>query len=310
MEKQKPFYYGGQAVIEGVMMRGREHVAIAVRRPDGNIDIKDQPLSKLYKGKLRELPFIRGIIVLIEALVLGIGALMHSANIVLDEEEKQKTTPLLLWGSVIVGFVIAVGFFFVLPLLVTEYLVDPFVSSSIISNLLEGLLRIVLFILYLWSINFMADIRRVFEYHGAEHKTINAYEHGVPLEVDSIKEYSKAHARCGTSFLLAVMVIAIIVFTLLGRPELWISILSRIVLIPVIAAFGYEFVRFGGAHSDNPIVKAFLIPGLLLQSMTTREPDDGELEIAIAALKKVIDIDVAQQLSFADVQPISSLPND
>jgi len=147
----------------------------------------------------------------------------------------------------------------------------------------------------------MADIRRVFEYHGAEHKVVNAYEAGVPLEIDAIKKYSTAHARCGTNFLLVVLLISIIVFALFGRPDLWLSILSRIILIPVIAAIGYEFIRFGGAHMHNPIVHAILVPGLLLQSMTTREPDDSQIEIAIVALKRVIEADSSKQLSFNDV---------
>jgi len=207
----------------------------------------------------------------------------------------------MLWGSVIVGMVIAVAVFFVLPLLLTRYLIDPYIESSLVSNILEGIVRIIMFILYLWSINFMADIRRVFEYHGAEHKVVNAYEAGVPLEIDAIKKYSTAHARCGTNFLLVVLLISIIVFALFGRPDLWLSILSRIILIPVIAAIGYEFIRFGGAHMHNPIVHAILVPGLLLQSMTTREPDDSQIEIAIVALKRVIEADSSKQLSFNDV---------
>ncbi|HAV10815.1 MAG TPA: DUF1385 domain-containing protein [Dehalococcoidia bacterium] len=298
MEKQKPFYYGGQAVIEGVMMRGRENLAIAVRRPDGEIDIKAQPLSELYIGKLRQAPFIRGIIVLIETMALGISALLHSANVALEEEEQEKTTSAMLWGSVIVGMVIAVAVFFVLPLLLTRYLIDPYIESALLSNILEGLIRIIMFILYLWSINFMSDIRRVFEYHGAEHKVVNAYEAGVPLEVEAIKKYSTAHARCGTNFLLVVLLLSIIVFALFGRPDMWLSILSRIILIPVIAALGYEFIRFGGAHMHNPIVHILLIPGLLLQAMTTREPDDNQIEIAVAALKKVVEADNSKQLSF------------
>ena len=301
MEKQKPFFYGGQAVIEGVMMRGRENLAIAVRRPDGEIDVKSQPLSTMYTGKLRQAPFIRGIIVLIETMVLGISALLHSANVALEEDEQEKMTSAMLWGSVIVGMVIAVAVFFVLPLLLMRYLIDPYIESALLSNILEGIVRIIMFILYLWSINFMADIRRVFEYHGAEHKVVNAYEAGVPLEIDAIKKYSTAHARCGTNFLLVVLLISIIVFALFGRPDLWLSILSRIILIPVIAAIGYEFIRFGGAHMHNPIVHAILVPGLLLQSMTTREPDDSQIEIAIVALKRVIEADSSKQLSFNDV---------
>ena len=291
MAADQPFHYGGQAVMEGVMMRGRQNVSIAVRRPDGDISVISKPLSQLYKGRVRNWPLIRGIIVLIETLALGTQALLHSAQIAAAEEDEKGISPLLLWGSVAVAVAFAVALFFVAPLLLTRYLIDPYIASSLVSNLIEGIIRIIIFIAYLKAISLMPDLKRVFAYHGAEHKTVNAYESGVPLEVQYVKNYSTAHTRCGTSFLLAVMVIAIFVFALLGRPPLWISILSRIVLIPVIAAIGYEFVRFGAAHGQNPIVRGLLAPGLALQSLTTREPDDRQLETAIAALKKTIEAD-------------------
>ena len=291
MAAEQPFHYGGQAVMEGVMMRGRQNVSIAVRRPDGDISVISKPLSQLYKGRVRNWPLIRGIIVLIETLALGTQALLHSAQIAAAEEDEKGISPLLLWGSVAVAVAFAVALFFVAPLLLTRYLIDPYIASSLVSNLIEGIIRIIIFIAYLKAISLMPDLKRVFAYHGAEHKAVNAYESGVPLEVQYVKNYSTAHTRCGTSFLLAVMVIAIFVFALLGRPPLWISILSRIVLIPVIAAIGYEFVRFGAAHGQNPIVRGLLAPGLALQSLTTREPDDRQLETAIAALKKTIEAD-------------------
>lgn len=290
MSAQKPFYYGGQALIEGVMMRGREHIATAIRRPNGELEIASQPLPNIYKGKLRNTPFIRGIIVLIETLVLGIQTMLHSAQVAASEEEEEIPAG-VLWGSLAMAMVFAVAIFFVLPLLMTRYLIDPFISSSLVSNLIEGALRIGIFIVYLWLIGLMKDIKKVFAYHGAEHKTINAFEAGMPLEVDAVKSYSTSHARCGTSFTLIVLVIAILVFAFLGRPDLWLSITSRIVLIPVIAAIGYEIVKFGGAHSQNPVVHALLVPGLLMQAMTTREPDDSQIETAIAALKKAIEAD-------------------
>ncbi len=291
MAKQKPFYYGGQALIEGVMMRGKKTVAMAVRRPDGELDITGQPLAKLYKGRIRETPFLRGIIVLIETLVLGIQALLHSANIAAAEESGEKISPLLLWGTMAIGIVFAVAIFFVTPLLIVNYLIYPYIASSLVVNLIEGLIRIGMFILYLWLIGFMHDIRSVFAYHGAEHKAVNAFEAGMPLELEYVRRYSTAHTRCGTSFLLVVLVLAIIVFTLIGRPPLWLGILSRVVLIPVIAAVGYEFIRFGAGNVNNPVVRRLLAPGLALQSMTTREPDDRQLEAAISALKKVIESD-------------------
>jgi hypothetical protein len=294
MPTTKPFNYGGQAVIEGVMMRGRQNVAIAVRRPDGEIDVTGQPLASVYKGRFRELPFTRGVVVLIETLVLGIQALLHSANIASAEESGEKISPLLLWGTMALGIIFAVAVFFVTPLLIANYLIYPYVASALLGNLIEGVIRIGMFILYLWLVGLMSDIKNVFAYHGAEHKVVNAYESGEPLELEHVKKYSTAHARCGTSFLLVVLVIAIIVFTLLGRPPLWVGIISRIILIPVIAAIGYEFVRFGAAHIKNPVMRGILSPGLVLQSMTTREPSDSQIETAISALKKVIEADSSE----------------
>jgi uncharacterized protein YqhQ len=289
-EDPKPFYYGGQAVMEGVMMRGQKSIAVAVRRPNGEISLTSQPLASLYKGRIRNWPFIRGIIVLIETLALGTQSLLHSAQIAAAEEE-ENITPTVLWGSVAIAVAFAVALFFIAPLLLTRYLVDPYIASAVVSNIIEGVIRIVIFIAYLKIIALMPDVKRLFTYHGAEHKAVNAYEAGVPLEVDYVRKYSTAHTRCGTSFLLAVLVISIIVFALLGRPSIWLSILSRVVLIPVIAAIGYEFVRFGATHYKNIIVRGLLAPGLLLQAMTTGEPTDSQLETAISALKKVIETD-------------------
>jgi uncharacterized protein YqhQ len=288
--KEKPFYYGGQAVIEGVMMRGRENVAIAVRRPDGEIDTISQPLASIYKGHLRNWPFIRGIIVLIETLALGTKALLHSAQIAAAEED-EDISPTLLWGSVALAVAFTVVLFFIIPLLLTRYLIDPYITSALLSNIIEGILRIAIFIAYLKLIGLLPDMKKIFAYHGAEHKVVNTYEAGMPLELYYAKNYSTSNARCGTSFLLAVLVIAIVVFALLGRPPLWLSILSRIVLIPVIAAIGYEFVRFGASHSQNRLVRGLLIPGLKLQTMTTGEPNDSQLETALSALKKAIEAD-------------------
>ena len=294
--KEKPFYYGGQAVIEGVMMRGRENVAVAVRRPDGEINVTNQPLASIYKGHLRNWPFIRGIIVLIETLALGTKAMLHSAQVVAAEEDEKGISPTLLWGGMAIAVAFAVGLFFIVPLLLTRYLVYPYIASALICNIIEGIVRIIIFVAYLKLISLMPDIKRVFAYHGAEHKVVNAYEAGMPLELDYVKNYSTAHTRCGTSFLLAVLVISIIVFALLGRPPLWLGILSRVVLIPVIAALGYEFVRFGAAHSQNWLVRGLLVPGLRLQAMTTGEPNDSQLETALSALKKVIEADSSEPL--------------
>jgi len=292
-EKQTPFYYGGQAVMEGVMMRGRKSIAVAVRRPNGEISLTSQPLANIYKGRARNLPFIRGIIVLIETLALGTQTLLHSAQIAAAEEE-ETIPPTVLWGSIVVAVAFAVALFFIAPLLVTRYLVDPYITSSVLSNLIEGVIRIGIFIAYLKIISLMPEVKRLFTYHGAEHKVVNAYEAGEPLVLDYVRKYSTANSRCGTSFLLAVLVISIIVFALLGRPSIWLSITSRIVLIPVIAAIGYEFVRFGAGHYRNVLVRALLVPGMMLQSMTTGEPNDGQLETALSAMKKVIENDSDQ----------------
>jgi len=285
----KPFYHGGQAVIEGVMMRGKENVAISVRRPDGKLEVIKQPLAAIFKGRLREIPLIRGVIILIETMVLGIQALLRSAQIASAEEEEKISTA-ALWGVVAVSIAFAVALFFVVPLLATRAF-DLYIASDFASNLIEGFVRIGIFIAYLKIIGLVTDINKVFAYHGAEHKVINAYENGSPLEVEAIKSYSTAHTRCGTSFIFAVLIIAILVFALLGRPALWLTILPRVILLPVIAAFGYEVTRLGANHSKGILAQILLAPGLMLQSMTTREPNDDQLETAISALSEVIEAD-------------------
>jgi len=284
---EKKFYYGGQAVIEGVMMRGKQVMVIATRRPNGEVGINSQRLSTLYTGKWRKTPLVRGVIALIESMVLGIQTLMYSANVAL-EEEKAELSGWTLWGVLIVALAFAVGVFFITPLFLTN-LIRARIPNAILFNLIEGLIRVAIFIVYLKLISGMKDIKRVFAYHGAEHKSINAYEGGVPLEVENARTYSTANPRCGTSFLFAVLVIAILVFSLVGRPSLPIMVISRILLLPVIAALGYEFIYFTSRHAENPLMRVLLTPGLWLQSLTTREPDEKQLEVALAALKKVLE---------------------
>jgi hypothetical protein len=288
---EKSFHYGGQAVIEGVMIRGKEGVAISVRQPDGELNVVRQPLASIYKGRLREMPLIRGIIALVETLVLGTQSLLHSAQVAAAEEVGEKIPTAILWGTVAVSLALGVALFFMVPLFTTRYLIDPYIESALLSNVLEGLIRIGIFIAYLKVISLIPDIKRVFAYHGAEHKVVNAYEAGVPLEVESVKKYSTAHARCGTAFLFIVLIVSIFVFALVGQPTLWIRILSRIALIPVIAVISYEIMKFGAGHMNNPIVRVLLAPGLMLQAITTREPDDSQIEAAISALNEVIEID-------------------
>jgi uncharacterized protein YqhQ len=294
---EKTFHYGGQAVIEGVMMRGKEGVAISVRQPNGELSIVKQPLASIYKGRLREMPLIRGIIVLVETLVLGTQSLLHSAQVAAAEVGEGKIPTAVLWGTLVVSLALGVVLFVMVPLFATRYLIDPHIDSALLSNVFEGLIRIGIFIAYLKLISLIPDIKRVFAYHGAEHKVVNAYEAGVPLDVESVKNYSKAHARCGTAFLFIVLIVAIFVFALVGQPTLWIRILSRIALIPVIAVISYEIMKFGAGHINNKIVRVLLAPGLMLQAMTTREPDDSQLEAAISALNEVIEIDKAADSS-------------
>jgi len=295
----KTFHYGGQAVFEGVMIRGKEGVAISVRQPNGELNIVRQPMASIYKGRLREMPLIRGVIALVETMVLGTQSLLHSAQVAAAEEGGEKIPTALLWGTVAISLALGVALFFMVPLFTTRYLIDPYINSALLSNVFEGLIRIGIFIAYLKLISLMPDIKRVFGYHGAEHKVVNAYEAGVPLDVESVKNYSTAHARCGTAFLFIVLIVAILVFALVGQPTLWIRILSRIALIPVIAVISYEIMKFGAAHINNKVVRILLAPGLMLQSMTTREPDDSQIEAAISSLNEAIKIDKAADSSYS-----------
>jgi len=292
------FYYGGQAVIEGVMMRGRKAMVTAVRRPGGGLAMDTQPLAGIYTGWMRRTPLIRGIIVLIEALVLGIKTLLYSANVSLEEEE-EEISGVLVWALVAVSLALGIVLFFMAPLFLTK-LLDPYITSSLVFNLIEGFIRLAIFIAYLRLVSLVPDIKRIFAYHGAEHKAVNAYEDGAPLEVEAARKYNTAHVRCGTSFLFVVLIIAIVVFALVGLPSLWLMVLSRILLIPLIAAIGYEVIRFGGAHATNNMVRAILAPGLWLQSLTTREPDDTQLEVALSALRKVVEVDQLEEVVEVD----------
>jgi uncharacterized protein YqhQ len=287
MTKQEQFHYGGQAVIEGVMIRGRKYLVTALRKPDGSIGVNKQPLHSLYTGKLRTWPLIRGIIVLIESLVLGMQTLFYSANEALGEEE-EKVSGWWIWLMLLISLGFAVALFFLAPLFLTNLLN---ISDPFLFNLTDGLIRLAIFILYLWLVSLMPDIKRVFAYHGAEHKTVNGYEAGAVLEPESVKKYSKAHVRCGGSFLFVVLIIAILVFSLVGKPALWILVLSRVLLLPVISALGYEVIYFGARHTNNILVKIILAPGLWVQSITTRHPDDSQLEVAIAAMKAAVEAD-------------------
>jgi len=287
------FHYGGQAVIEGVMIRGRKAAVTAVRRPSGGLTMKVQPLAAIYTSRMRRTPLIRGIIVLIEAMVLGIKSLLYSANVSLEEEEEEISGK-TVWLMITIALVLAIVLFLIVPLFLTR-LINPYISSSLVFHLIEGLIRLIIFIAYLKLIGLLPDIKRVFTYHGAEHKTVNAFESGAPMEVEAVRKHSTAHVRCGTSFLFAVLVIAIVVFALVGRPALWLMVLSRVLLIPVIAALGYEVIHFGAKHPKNVLVRVVLAPGLWLQELTTKAPDDSQIEVALAALRKAVEIDQPEE---------------
>lgn len=290
------YHYGGQAVIEGVMMRGQQHMAVAVRKPDGEILVHSEPLTgRFYRSRFLQLPFLRGVAMLADTLVLGIRTLMFSADIALGEEDVQFSGP-LAWGTIAVSFALAIGLFFVLPLALVN-LVDRYIASALVSNVIEGLVRLGIFLAYVWAIGFIPDIQRVFAYHGAEHKTVNAYESGVPLTPDAVQTHTTAHTRCGTAFLLVVAVVSIFVFAFLGRPSWPVRYASRILLIPVIAGLSYEWLRFSANHQDRRWVKWISRPGLALQRLTTREPDSRMVEVAIAALARVLEEDTKSENS-------------
>jgi len=280
------FHYGGQAVMEGVMMRGQKIIATAVRRPNGEVAVDTRPLPNIYTGRLRRTPFTRGIIVLIESVILGVQSLLFSANVALEDEEESISGG-STWLILAFSLVLAVCLFFLAPLFLTR-LLDPYIESSLVFHLVEGGIRLVIFLIFLRLIALMPDIKRTFSYHGAEHKTINAYENGAPMEVEAVQKFSTAHARCGTAFLLAVLVIAVIVFALIGKQAVWLMVISRILLIPVIAALGYEATQFGSRHMNNILIRILMTPGLWLQSLSTRQPDDGQVEVAITALNAVL----------------------
>lgn len=293
MAEKKKYNYGGQAVIEGVMIRGRTSVVTAVRRPGGEVITDVKPLPSLTTNRMRRMPLLRGVVILIEAMVLGIKSLLYSANIAMEEEEEEIPTK-AIWGMVASAVILVVVLFFIAPLFLTK-LANNYIPNTVVFHIVEGVIRLAIFIAYLKVISLLPDIKRVFTYHGAEHKTVNAYEAGVPMEVEAIKSYSTAHVRCGTSFLFLVLVIAIFVFSFVGRDILWLMIISRVVLIPFIMALGYEVIYFGARHTNNWLMKIVLAPGLFLQRMTTGEPDDKQLEVAIAAMNKAMEVDLEEE---------------
>ncbi len=287
--------YGGQAVMEGVMMRGRRHMAVAVRAPNGEIAVYHEPLKMgKWTDRARPLPFIRGVFMLWDTMVLGMRSLVFSANVGLIEgnvkENKEAPeddiTGTALWVTVAISILFSIALFFILPLAITGFL-DRYIASDTLSNVVEGAIRLIILVGYMLLIGRMNDIKRVFSYHGAEHKTINAYEAGDALTVDNVRKHSISHPRCGTGFLLVVVLLSIFVFALLGRPDWFWRISSRIFLVPVIAAIAYEFIKLTAQYYENTLIKILVAPSMALQRLTTRPPDDSMLEVAIVSFKRV-----------------------
>jgi len=302
----QPKNIGGEALIEGVMMRGPKEMAIAVRKADGEIVIEKKPLRTLAsKHKFFKTPIIRGAVGMFESLVLGMKAIMRSAEFVdIEEEENDKPSKIdsflekvfgdkiqeiAIYISVIFALMLGIGLFFLLPNFIAgliKFNKDSF-SGLLIYNLVEGVVRIGLFLGYIALVSKMKDIQRVFEYHGAEHKTIHCYEHGEELTVENVRKYTTRHPRCGTAFLFVVMIISILVFSFIGVHNMLINVISRLLLIPLVAGISYEVIKFAG-RSCHPVIRLVSMPGLMLQRFTTREPDDKQIEVAIAALENVI----------------------
>ena len=277
---------GGQAVIEGVMMRGFGKVATAVREPNGNIAVEVKAVTSISdRYPILKKPFLRGTVSLFESLILGLKSLSYSAKMA-GEEDEQLTDKEMI-GTIILAIALASILFIAIPTGGAKFF-HSITDDPIFLNLMEGFLRLIIFLAYIFAISQMKDIQRVFQYHGAEHKTIFCYEADLPLTVENVKKFPRLHPRCGTAFLLIVMLVSIFVFAFLGWPDLWLRILSRIVLLPIVAGLSYEIIRFS-ADSNNPIIRAAIMPGLWLQYLTTRQPDDSMIEVAIASLNAVID---------------------
>ncbi|MBT7903792.1 DUF1385 domain-containing protein [Candidatus Woesearchaeota archaeon] len=277
-------YVGGQAVIEGVMMKNKNRVAVAVRNPKGKIEVKKLPYKpKWSKPKFAKLPIFRGFLNLVDTMVLGMKALNYSANASLEEDEKLTKKEII--GTSFFAILFAVGIFIVLPLYITKIFVD----KGFLFNLVDGVFRILIFLIYILLISLMSDVKRVFQYHGAEHKTVNCYEFGKKLTIENVSKCSLAHRRCGTTFIIIVLVISILVFSLILWENTLVKILGRIILIPIIAGVSYELLRLGARYEKNILLNILIVPGLWIQKLTTREPDKKQLAVAIKSLQAVLD---------------------
>lgn len=300
MEKSRFPAYGGQALIEGVLMRGASHLAVAMRAPDGSITLRTENLTGIYQSPIKKIPFLRGLLLLWDALVLGTRYLTISANVQANEDD-EKIEGASLFAALGISFFLGIGLFFVAPAAAALGMERWLHVSSWMGNLIEGIIRLAILIGYMWIIGKSADIARVFGYHGAEHKTINAFEAGETLTPENVAKYSLEHPRCGTSFLLTVVVLSILVFSLLGPlPVIW-RLLSRILLIPVLATLAYEYIRWIANHLDSSFIRLLVKPNLALQHLTTREPDLKMIEVALAAFNAMYALEHPET---AEIQPV------
>lgn len=282
--------YGGQALIEGVLMRGQKYLTAAFRQPDGTIKVVSEPLEGIYSSKLTKIPFLRGLLLLWDAIGLGTKYITVSANIQTGEEEKIEGPAMVL--TILFSFILAIGLFFLLPVGIAVVLQNFTSISPFIANLIEGGVRLILVVLYIWLVGKSKDIRRVFTYHGAEHKTINAFEAGATLTTNEVSKYSLHHPRCGTGFILILVVFSVILFSLLGPiPNIFLRLSSRVVLLPLLVMVAYEYMRFSANHISDPILKYLSYPGMLLQKLTTFEPSLDILEVSIAAFNKMYELE-------------------
>ena len=276
---------GGQAVIEGVMMRDAHRTATAVRLPNGEIDVETRTVSSIRdRYPVLNLPLIRGSVIMVESLIIGMRALSFSAQAAGEEDEQMTKKEIAM--TILFALVLASILFIVIPTGAAHF-AAAYTDDPIVFNLIEGGIRLMVFLLYIWGISFMGGIRRVFQYHGAEHKTIHCYEAGEALTVENVQKFPRLHPRCGTNFLLIVMVVAIVFHVFFGWPDLWLRILSRLAILPVVAGVSYEIIRFAG-RSENHFVHILITPGLWLQYLTTRPPADEMVEVAIESLKAVL----------------------
>ena len=298
-ESPRPLY-GGQAVIEGVMIRGVRHYSLAVRRPDGDIFCTTEPVSSRFSGNVRRVPFLRGVLILAETLWLGMKSLQRSALIAAEESPEEgksgggdTVSNVTMGVTMLIAVALGIGIFLVLPLLAVR-LIEPFIGSLLVSNLIEGVIRLVILVGYVAGISLMRDIRRVYAYHGAEHMAVHTYEAGQALTVDNVRQHPTPHPRCGTAFLITVAIVSVAAFAILDAvlySGLGWRILSRIVPIPVVAAVSYEIIRFAGAHRTAWFGRILSAPGLWLQQITTRQPDADQIEVAIAAMEAAVAAD-------------------